>query len=226
LRARRLLAAVVTTGLIAPTAVVVASSTAPASAATATQVVSGYSNQPAVYASRKPATTGDNVYAAGYALDGAGRRVTEGTVYLQRQLAGEATWRNIAVGTTSSVIATSKAVRNANYRVYYTGSANFTPSWTPTIKINVGRKVKTKSIRGKQAGLKGNVKPAAKVKIIVQKKVGKKYKKFKTLRTNRKGSFKIILPAPRSGRSYWKITFAGSKGYSKTVWKGYTYKSF
>lgn len=225
MRARRLLAAVVTTGLIAPTAVVVASSTAPASAATATQIVSGYTNQPFVYASRKPATSGDNVYAAAYALDASGARVRDGAIFLQRQLAGEPGWSNVASGSTS-VINTSKAVRNANYRVYYTGSATYAPSVSATITINVGRKVKTKSIRGKQAGLKGNVKPAAKVKIIVQKKVGKKYKKFKTLRTNRKGSFKVILPAPRSGRSYWKITFAGSKGYSKTVWKGYTYKSF
>lgn len=224
MRVRRLLAAVVTTGLIAPAAVVVASSTAPASAATATQVVSGYSNQPAVYASRKPATVGDNVYAAGYALDGAGRRVTEGTVYLQRQLAGEATWSNIAVGSTSSVIATSKAVRNANYRVYYSGSANFAPSWTAPITIHVARKIKAKGMSGKRAGFKGKVAPAAKVKIVVQKKVGKKFKKFKTFRTDRKGRFTIVLPAPNRGKFTWKITFAGSKSYSKSVVKGTTYR--
>lgn len=212
-----------TVGLVAPATAIIATSGTTASAATATRIVSGYESGPAVRTSTRPATVGDNVYAAAYAVDANGNRVTEGTVFLQRQLAGEG-WKNLAAGGTSYVIETSKAVKNANYRIYYTGSANFTASVSPVIKIAVARKITSKDVRGNRAGITGKVAPKAKVKIVIKKKVGNKFKKFRTQRTTSKGRFTIILPAPRKGRFHWKITFKGSQGYSSSVIKGSTYK--
>ena len=64
--------------------------------------------------------------------------------------------------------------------------------------------------------LKGKVSPKYKGKVTFFKKQGKKWKKFKTVRSNKKGQFKTALPAPRKGRFYFKIEIPASKAFAKT----------
>ncbi len=48
------------------------------------------------------------------------------------------------------------------------------------------------------------------------KKQGKKWKKFKTVRTNKKSRFAVYLPAPRRGKYFWRIQIASSKAFATT----------
>lgn len=211
----------VTTGLIAPTAVVVASSTAPASAATATRVVSAYSNQPFIYSSAKRASFRDNLYVGALVVDANGARVYEGTTTLQRRLAGQSSWSNVATSSGTSVFQTLRAAKNATYRVVYNGTSNYTASSAQrTIKVQRG--VTTKNITGKRAGFKGKITPKAKTKIIIKRKVGKKWRPFRTQRTKPNGRFTIVLPAPSRKKTHWQITFKGSKGFAPSTLVGWT----
>ena len=62
-------------------------------------------------------------------------------------------------------------------------------------------------------------------KIKVAKKVGNKWKKYKTFKTTSAGKYKFTLPAPRRGKTQWRITVPGDAQYTKWETKGYTYSS-
>ena len=106
-----------------------------------------------------------------------------------------------------------------------------TPPNSPTARAVLGdvgvavrRKINYSSIRGRSTGIQGKVKPGAKTKIKVLRKAGKKYKKFKTVKTKGNGKFLISLPAPRRGEFKWKIVFKGGKKFASTTVKGRTYR--
>jgi hypothetical protein len=77
--------------------------------------------------------------------------------------------------------------------------------------------------------IKGKIKPDYKRnKVKVQIKKGKRYVKFKTVKTTKKSTFQVRLPAPRRGNKlYFKITVPGNSkflAYSE-VWYTYSYRS-
>ena len=55
---------------------------------------------------------------------------------------------------------------------------------------------------------------------------GKKWRKYKTVRSNKRSHFSTPLPAPRRGKYYWKVEIASSKAFAKTQsGRFYTYSS-
>jgi hypothetical protein len=92
----------------------------------------------------------------------------------------------------------------------------------------VTRNVKIDNAKARMT-IKGKVKPDYKrKKVKVQVKKGKRYVKFKTVKTTRKSTFQVRLPAPRRGNKlYFKITVPGNskfQSYSE-VWYTYSYRS-
>ncbi|WP_182526600.1 hypothetical protein [Nocardioides dongkuii] len=223
MRVRRLLAAVISTALVAPMASLVATSASPASAATATRIVSAYAERPFIYSVSSPLEFGDSLSAGINVVDPAGNQVFDGSLTLQRQLAGQSSWTTVATSSTAYMYESVKAAGNATYRVLYSGDATYAAS-SAAIAVKVQRKIEIGGLTGRKAGFKGKVKPKDKTKITVLKKQGKKYKKFKALKSNKKGRFSMVLPAPRNGRFHWKIVFKGSRKFASSTIKGSTYR--
>lgn len=149
-----------------------------------------------------------------------------GTLTVERRLAGTSTWTTVATSDYPGYSGTAKAVANAAYRVTYSGGSSSSASWDPattTKVLKVQRKLTYHSLRGR-AGIQGNVKPAKREKITIYKKRGKAWKRFRVQRTTAKGKFTIVLPAPRRGRYYWTIVFAGDGRYVASVVRGSTYR--
>lgn len=222
---RRHLTALILTVLTAGSLSLVATAQ-PASAATATKVASAYSNQPFIYGS--PTRKGglsykDHLYVGAVMLDAAGNRVYEGTMTLQRKEAGKKSWKTISTSTTGSLYNSDmRAVGNATYRITYSGTGTYAPS-SDSRSFKVQRKVDIQTISGRRAGFKGKVLPRTKTTITILKKQGRNYKKFRTQKTSKKGTFVIYLPAPRSGEFHWKIIYKGDKHFKSSTIKGYTY---
>jgi hypothetical protein len=215
---RRLLAATVATALVGPAALVAAGS--PASAATATRIVgsdgkawltaSSYRSQPGVPVYGESLSLSVNVETT------AGEQVYDGTITVQRQLPGR-DWKTIKSASSAYLYETIKAVGNANYRVLYSGSGDYAPS-TDAVSSKVQRKFDITAQSGKRLGLAGKVAPKGKNKIVVLKKQGKKWKHFKSVRSNKKGRFFAKLPAPakRGAKLFWRLEIKGGKAFAKT----------
>lgn len=227
---RRLLAALLTVGLVAPVGAVVAAS--PATAATATKIVSGSDGKQWLSVNRYANQGGAGaVYNTDYVSfsinveDTAGNQVYDGGLTVQRRKYGSSAWSTILTSTSAYLYKSIKVTGTATYRVLYAGTAEYSPT-DASLGVKAQRKVTVQGISGKKVGFKGRVGPKGKVAILVQKKVGSKWKKFKTLRTKATGAYKIVLPAPRrSGpKFHWKVTFKPSKGFLKSVFTGTTYR--
>lgn len=217
MRIRRLLVAATVTALTAPAATLAISS--PASAATATRVVgangkpwltsSSYQNQPGV-----PVYGGTLSLAVNVVTD-AGAQVYDGTITVQRKLAGQSTWTTVASATSAYLYDTIKAAGNATYRVTYSGTANYVGS-AASASAKVQRKLDLTPTSGRKAGLKGKVLPKYRGPVTILKKQGKKWKPFRTVRTNKQSRFAITLPAPRKGKYFWRVTIKSSKAFATT----------
>lgn len=223
LRVRRLLAAAITVGLVAPTAAIVSTSGTSVSAAVATSIVPSTAGRPLIYSTSTPAEVGDYLYSNVDIVGADGSSPYGGTTTVQRLIAGQSTWTTVST-TNGAYVSSSglKAVANAVYRITWSGSGDWSGS-SADVAVRVSRAVEIQTISGRRAGLKGKVKPAAKIKIKIERKYGKKYKKMRTVKSNKKGKFIAYLPAPRRGKIFYRITFAGSAQYEKYVWLGYTY---
>lgn len=232
MRVRRLLAALLTTGLMAPAAAVVATAS-PAAAATATQIVSGSDTRPWFQVNKYSSTAGAPVYKRSTislsinvaAADGT--KVYDGDITVQRQLKGTSSWTTVAASNPGSAYLydTIDVVGTATYRVLYSGNATYAAS-SAAASVKAQRDIQISGISGRKTGFEGVAKPKAKVKIVVKKKVGKQWKKFRTTASNAKGKFRVVLPAPkrRGAKFQWKITFQGSKGFVASTVKGTTYR--
>lgn len=229
MRVRRLLASVVTVGLVAPAAAIVATSGTTASAATATRIVSGSTDRGWLSVSKYSSQPGPAVYGTDRislsinVQDANGAQVYDGGLTVQRLDKGSSSWKTVASSSSAYLYDTITSYKTATYRVLYAGTAEYSAS-SAAAGVKAQRKLDINTLSGRKAGFKGKLSPKAKTKIVVQKKVGKKYKKFKTLKSNKKGRFTVVLPAPRKGKFFWKITFKGSKGFASSTLKGNTYK--
>ena len=223
---RRLLVAVATAALAGPALAVVAT-TAPASAATATHIVGpdgaswisgpSYRTQPGV------PVYGDTLSLSVKVVTDSGEQVYDGTVTVERQLAGQSAWTTVASSTSAYLYDSITARGNAIYRVTYSGSGDYSPS-SDAVRASIQRKLEFKNVGTRRVVLSGKVSPMYRGTVAIFKQQGKRWVKYKTLRTNSKSRFSTPLPAPRKGRFYWKIEIPSSKAFAKTQsGKFYTY---
>ena len=228
MRIRPFLAALLTTALVGPTAAVI-STAAPASAAESTRIVSANSNTPWMYpgyrSQGKIPAVGETLSFSIDVKTASGADVYEGSVQVQFKPAGSSTWKTVASSSGAYLYDNIKARQNGTYRAVYSGTSAYSASSVSKTQ-KVQRKLTTENIRGNRAGLKGKLSPKGKTKIVIQKKSGKKWKGFRTQKTDKKGRFTIYLPAPRKGQFQWKITFKGNKKFAQTIVRGATKRGY
>ena len=213
MRLRRILAAAVVTTLAAPTALLTTATEA--SAATATHIASGWIKPSSSYHTQPgPMVYGDSISLAIKVLDPSNNTVYEGSLKVQRQLPGKA-WTTIKTTSSSYLYDTIKAVGNAKYRVLYSGTSSYAPSGAG-VTASVQRKITFRDAGGDRVLLVGKVAPRYHGKVTILKKAGKRWKRYKVLKTNRRSQFKTPLPAPRRGKYYWKIQIAASRTFAKS----------
>lgn len=157
-----------------------------------------------------------------------------GTATLQMMTVQNPTWVDVAVDDSPGFLYFPgiKPQMNSSFRVLYSGHAaqtayqdTFAASESPMISVGVQRKVSIK-LRSSQLTVLGKVSPDfAKKKILVHHKTKAKgkWKKFKTLRTNKKGRFKVRFFARRGQKVYFLLTIKGDSRYAG--WQGAYYTS-
>lgn len=164
-----------------------------------------------------------------------GSSAYRGTSTLYAMEAGSADWVAIATNTSAgSDFFDVKPKMNTAYKVVYTGYTaatqyedTYTASESAAFTVGVARNVTIDKAKARLT-IKGKVKPDyKKSKVKIQIKKGKKYKKYRTIKTNKKSQFQVRLPAARRGNKlFFKITVPGNSkflGYSE-VWYTYSYK--
>lgn len=150
-----------------------------------------------------------------------GSSVYEGDVELQASAAGGA-WKTIRTVRASGYLSFSDVVPSMNtaYRVVYKGSSAYSASQSGNLNIKVARKINLKG-NNRTFVVKGKVTPKygkKKVVIKVSKKEKKGFKKFKTIKTNKKGKVKVKLPK-RKGTYYYRFITKKDKKYVSSTYQ-------
>lgn len=229
MRITRLVAGTVTAGLLGVTPIAIS---APAHAVTENRTTT--TTIELLYVEPGTAAAyGDDVALRGTVLDNTGASTYEGTVTLYQITAANPAGIAIATVPASGYIAFPdvKATENSAFKAVYSGYAatatyenNYAASEAVPVALPVTRKVVFKNPKGTL--IKGKVTPDyGKKKIKVQKRVGKKWKKFKTFKTTSTGTYKFTLPAPRRGKTQFKISVPGNAQFTTWETTGYTYSS-
>ncbi|MDZ5660531.1 hypothetical protein HN031_02990 [Nocardioides sp. zg-1308] len=219
MRTTRLIAGTMTAALLGVTPMALATSAEAAvtvtTATTLTSEKAAYMYGDTIFFDAAVTTTDPaNPYAPGAA-----------TLYIQRP--GSTTWEPLASDDGASYLyfVDIVAESNALYKVVYPGGVDgtgdvYTPSESAPFAIATSRNLTIKNPRG--TFVKGKIKPDyAKKKVVVQKKVGKKWKKFRALKTSKKSTFQVTLPASRK-RTYWRFVVKANAEFAATVAEGST----
>jgi hypothetical protein len=219
MRARRLIGTLIATVLATGTMTLVGTAS-PASAATATKIVGSDGKKWISISSRSSRQPGAPAYGSTISLSvevvtTSGEQVYEGTVKVQRKLPGKGGWKTVKSASSAYLYDSIKAVGNAQYRAVYSGTANYSAS-AAGVSSKVQRKLDYQNVGSRRVVLKGKVSPKFHGKVALFKQQGKKWKRYKMLRTNKKGVFKTPLPAPRKGRYYWHLEIPKSKAFTAT----------
>jgi hypothetical protein len=163
---------------------------------------------------------GDDFYVSVDVPSSDGSTAYRGTSTLYAMEAGTSAWVPVATNTSAAGdFYDIKPQMNTSYKVVYAGYTaatqyedTYTPSESAPFTIGVARKI-TRPSSG--FVIKGKVTPDyAKKKIVIQvsKKEKKGYKKFKTIKTDNKGKYKVRLPR-RGGTWYWSFTVKADAKY-------------
>jgi|SRR4051794_9395763 hypothetical protein len=178
----------------------------------------GYKKQPGLPAFGSDLYVNVNVQAL---VNGVWEQLYYGSVSVTQTLEGGAA-QVVAQNDSPYVYSDIPAQGNATYTVNYSGAtgagyppANYAPA-TATLGVAVQRQLAVKNVGHRKVVLHGKVGPAFHGKVTIVKKVGKKWKRFKTVRTNKKSVFKTPLPAPNRGRFYWRVLIKAGGGFSAT----------
>ncbi|NYE35502.1 hypothetical protein F4692_000606 [Nocardioides cavernae] len=218
MRTTRLIAGTVTAGLLGLTPIAIAAPSQAADNWTTTIVAT-------------PSTT-ELEYGSDLSIsvdlsssDGFAPGSTDGTVTLFAQEAGSSAWAPVATAeNTYASFYDVKPRMNTAYKVVYSGFTdpdqgtygdNYAASESAPFTVGVARK-----LTAPKSGfvIKGKLTPDGgkkKIVISVSKKQGKGYKKFKTIKTNKKGKYKVTLPK-RKGTWYWNFVVKGDSKYLGT----------
>ncbi|SEB55933.1 hypothetical protein SAMN04489844_0522 [Nocardioides exalbidus] len=222
MRTNRLIAGAVAAGLLGLTPIAIASPSSATENRTAT-VTATPSETSLVY--------GDDLSISVRVTDATdGTGVYDGTSTLYAMEAGAAAFVPVATGTSTSAYFTDvKPKINTIYKIVYSGYTatstyenNYAAAESAPFTIGVGRKITAPK---KGFVLKGKVSPDGakkKITISVSKKSNKGFKKWKTIKTNKKGKYKVTLPK-RGGVWYWNVIV---KGDSKYLANGYTWRTY
>ncbi len=227
MRITRLVAGTVTAGLLGLTPIAIA---APSQAA------DSWTTTTTAVPSETRLDYGDKFYVSVdiSSSDGYSPGSADGTSVLYAMEAGSAAWTPVATAdSTYSSFYDVKPKMNTSYKVVYSGYTdtdqgtygdNYAPSESAPFTVGVARK-----ITYPRSGfvLKGKVKPSyGKKKIVIKasKKQKKGYKKFKTIKTNKAGKYKVTLPK-RGGTWYWSLAVKGDSKFLATgfVWRTTVY---
>lgn len=227
MKTRRFLGTLLAT-VLAATSLSLVTSASPASAATATKIVGGTSGKKWIYpgypSNQQPGAIvfGTKLQLSINVKAANGDQVYDGSLKVQRKQPGKG-WKTIKKSSSAYLYSSTKAVSNAKYRVLYSGTSTYAPSGAG-VKAKVQRKLTYKNVGTRKVILKGNVAPKVRGKVAIMKKRGKKFVKFRVVRTNKQGVFRVGLPAPRKGRFYWRIEMGANKWFAKTqTGQFYTY---
>lgn len=230
MRTTRLIAGTVSAGLLGLT---------PLAVAAPSQAADNWTTVTTATPSAAAVKYGDDIYISvdiassdGYSPGG-----TDGTSTLYAMEAGTTAW--VPVATAESTYASFYDVKpkaNTAYKVVYSGFTdpdqgtygdNYAPSESAPFAVSVVRNVKIDNAKAKLT-IKGKVKPDyKKKKVKIKIKKGKKYVNFKSVKTTKKSTFQVRLPAPRRGNKlFFKIIVPGNSkflGYDE-VWYTYSYR--
>ena len=219
MRITRLVAGTVTAGLLGITPIAIS---APAQAAVTVVTATSLSSTQVEY------TYGDRIFFdAAVTTNDPNNAYAPGAATLYMKRGGSETWEAVSSdeGVSYLYFTDLTAVANAQYKVVYPGGTDGTgdvylPSESPVFSISTARKMTIKNPRG--TFVKGKISPDyKKKKILIQKKVGKKWKKFRTLKTNKKSQFQTTLPATRK-RTYWRFLAKGNAEFATASFEGST----
>jgi len=178
-------------------------------------------------ASEGNAAYGDSLTFTGEttATDGSTSYVDGGVATLYTLPAGSSTWTAVAEDTSPSSLYfyDVKAKMNAQFKVVYSGytepspssyNHSFAPSESAPVGVTVHRTAK--NLRTSKLTVFGKIVPKyKKKKIQIRKVVGKKAKKWKTVKTNKKGAFKFT--APRVNKFRFVLVVPGDKKFAAWV---------
>ena len=225
MRITRLVAGAVAAGLLGVTPIAL---TAPAHAdgQTYTPIVTAELN-PMGSPYEAPFYYGQEFYVSGSVTDpNGGYDATGGIAYLQVLTADNPVWTTIAEDTSPNYLffdADFAFSENAQFKVVFTGAPatspifdTLLPAESAAMDAATTRKVTFKNPRDTVAT--GKISPDYKKKPIkVQKKVGKKWVKFRTFKTSKRSTYRFSLPAPRRGKWFWRITVPGGSDFTDWV---------
>ncbi|HSU02202.1 MAG TPA: hypothetical protein VLK03_06595 [Nocardioides sp.] len=233
MRITRLVAGTVTAGLLGVTPIAI-SAPAHADGQTYTPVVTVRFNiTDSPY--EAPYMYGGGFYVSGTVTDPSGvEGPSGGTASLQVLTSTNPAWTTIAVDESPSSLffdGDFRFTENAQYKVVFSGSTalgtwddSYLAGESVVTSAPVTRKVVFSNPKGTL--IKGKVTPSyGKKKIKVQRKAGKKWVAYKTFKTTSAGKYRFTLPAPRRGKTQWKITVPGNAQFTTWETKGYTYSS-
>ena len=235
MRITRLVAGTVTAGLVGITPIAI-SAPANADGQTYTPVVTATLNiEDSPF--EAPYMYGGGFYVSGTVTDPSGLydgNSAADVAYLQVYTSSNPVWTTIATDDSPGFLffdADFTFTENAQYKVVFPGATassayedTFLAGESAVMAAPVTRKVAFSNPKGTL--IKGKVTPNyGKKKIKVAKKVGKKWKKYKTFKTTAAGKYRFTLPAPRRGKTQWRITVPGNAQFTAWETKGYTYSS-
>lgn len=233
MRITRLVAGTVTAGLLGVTPIAI-SAPAHADGQTYTPVITANLNV-SESPFEAPYMSGGGFYFSGTITDPSGiESPSGGQAFLQVLTSSNPVWTTIGTDDSPGFLffdADYEFSENAQYKVVFTGStalSSFDDSYVAGESVAIAAPVTRKVVFSNPKGtlIKGKVTPNyGKKKIKVAKKVGKKFKKFKTYKTTAAGKYRFTLPAPRRGKTQFRITVPGNAQYTKWETKGYTYSS-
>lgn len=148
-----------------------------------------------------------------------------GTVTLYAASSKNPAWVPIATATAGGYVSFPdvKPESNTSYKAVYSGYAatntaqnNYAPSESAPLSVGVQRKV-TYKIASRKLIVSGKVTPEfSKKKILVHtaKKNNGNWKKYKTIKTNKKGKFKVRFYAKTGQTLYFLLTVKGDAHYT------------
>lgn len=143
-----------------------------------------------------------------------------GTLTLFAKPAGSSSWTKVRTVAASEFVDLEEdaVTRNTQYYAAYSGGPSaahgtFAPSDSDVVTVRVKRKVTVK-VKGRT--LSGKVAPGhAKKKVVVQKKVGSRWKKFRTVTTTSRSRLSLRLPTTRK-KVVYRVTVPADRAYVKT----------
>lgn len=157
-----------------------------------------------------------------------GATVYDGTVTLYTLTATNPTWVPVATDDASGFFwfQDLRPATSSQYKVVYSGYTattayedNYMPSEAAPAAVGVRRRVR---VDNRRTTFFGKVTPDYDHKAVkVERKYGKHWRRYKVIRTDARGKWRITLPAPSRRKTFWRFTVKGDSrylGWQATGW--------